>query len=1222
MSKLRKIFTISIMLMTVLSMSVVVAPQAQAAASAGDLIKMDGLSSVYYLAADGKRYVFPNESTYFSWYSDWSGVVTVSQSELEGYPLGKNITVRPGTKLVKITTNPTVYAVEPNGTLRSIVSEANAIALWGANWAKRVIDVPDSFFTNYITGTALTAGVYPVGSLVKTSDSADVYYIGTDGKARKFSNEAAFVSNRLSWNDVITAGESYTLPALGTEISTAEEGVTDTSSGAGGTIGAGSGLSVALSSNTAAAGTIVTGQAIANLASFNLTAASDGDVKITSLKVKRIGVSADATLTSVYLYNGTERLTDSASVSSSFITWNNSAGIITIPAGTTKTVTVKSNIAASTSGQLVGISINAASDIITNGAAITGSFPASGNLMSIADATLAGVSFDNSGTPTANTALDPQDEFVLWTNVVTIGTRAVNMEYITFRQIGSVLSDDLRNFKLLIDGVQKGDTIARLDSNGYVTFDFSSSPLKLETGARTFKVLVDIVGGSSRTTSLSLRQAADASFIDTEYNANVLVQADDTTFTACTSGTQTISSGNLTITKKTDSVSGNIVNGATGITFATYEFKATGEAVKVESLYLNAVVSDSNIDELRNGKIFANGVQVGSTADIAASDGTAAFRTLYSLGSSLIVNPGTPVTVEVRADVYEGTTAADTTNSVNAADTIAVQIASSSSNAQRLTSLSYFSTPSTDKTGNTLTVKEGGLTLSKYTGYNNHSAVDPQNAYKIAEYRLTADTTESVNITAFNLDFDNSTLDVEVADDLADVYIVYGNKTSVTKSTVASTTNSWTVSETIAAGSTMTISVYADVLSSIGASAVLKPQLTVSGTSVGSAASADSSEVYGQSTTWTTGEFTTAATENPLDQMVFGGQTVIAGTYNLTSRYDTYTVEEVAVKFLDANVVPAVAAVELWDGSTCLNPGGTTVSATYIATTTGLSLVVPANTQKILTVKLQLNPVSIDSGVVPGLNASTTLDTIMVRNSAGTQSSVGTDLQANNVIVFKSYPVFTSVPLSTTIRNDVSQNVFAFKVAPSSNGSIMLKQFVLDLTWNNQGAIVNKADGYDIELDNIKLYRGSTDISTLVTTVSEDNGGLNLEGSSGATTTTGRIIFAWATEEQVSSETTYYVKATPRNFEAGTTSSDSVVLTFDADTAYGKVAGQYIGDQDGDNEWGLSTTATANQTAEYKLLWSDYSAGDHAYTSGSSSADWANGYQIKNLPLDSQSLSI
>src|SRR5680860_1268910 len=108
MKKLRKFLNISVMVMTIAVMSgfAALAPtSANAAAQAGDLIKMDGLSSVYYLDADGKRYVFPSESVYFSWYSDFSGVVTIPASELQTYPLGANVTMRAGTSLVKITTD-------------------------------------------------------------------------------------------------------------------------------------------------------------------------------------------------------------------------------------------------------------------------------------------------------------------------------------------------------------------------------------------------------------------------------------------------------------------------------------------------------------------------------------------------------------------------------------------------------------------------------------------------------------------------------------------------------------------------------------------------------------------------------------------------------------------------------------------------------------------------------------------------------------------------------------------------------------------------------------------------------------------------------------------------------------------------------------------------------------------------------------------------------------
>ena len=203
MNKLRRFLSIGVMVMTIFATVGACVPTSQAAASAGDLIKMDGLSSVYYLGSDGKRYVFPNEATYMSWYNDFSGVVTIPASELQSYPLGGNVTMRPGTKLVKITTDPSVYAVEPNGVLRKIQSEAQAAALYGSNWNKRIVDLADAFFTNYTISSPLPSGSIPAGSLVKTADSADVYYYdGTNYRA--FTNEAAFNANRFSFSNVIT----------------------------------------------------------------------------------------------------------------------------------------------------------------------------------------------------------------------------------------------------------------------------------------------------------------------------------------------------------------------------------------------------------------------------------------------------------------------------------------------------------------------------------------------------------------------------------------------------------------------------------------------------------------------------------------------------------------------------------------------------------------------------------------------------------------------------------------------------------------------------------------------------------------------------------------------------------------------------------------------------------------------------------------------------------
>jgi len=44
--------------------------------AANSLIKGTG-SAVYYLSSNGKRYVFPTEKTYFTWYSDFANVQTI-----------------------------------------------------------------------------------------------------------------------------------------------------------------------------------------------------------------------------------------------------------------------------------------------------------------------------------------------------------------------------------------------------------------------------------------------------------------------------------------------------------------------------------------------------------------------------------------------------------------------------------------------------------------------------------------------------------------------------------------------------------------------------------------------------------------------------------------------------------------------------------------------------------------------------------------------------------------------------------------------------------------------------------------------------------------------------------------------------------------------------------------------------------------------------------------
>ncbi|MCX6714632.1 MAG: YCF48-related protein [Candidatus Uhrbacteria bacterium] len=140
---------------------VVETPLPQGAAAQSSLIKLPCLSgagvndickAVYYYATDGKRHAFPNDKVYFSWFTDFSTVKEVSADFLSSLTLGKNVTYRPGVKMVKFQTSPQVYVVAKGGTLRAVLSESIAAALYGSDWNKKIDDISDVFYGNYKFG--------------------------------------------------------------------------------------------------------------------------------------------------------------------------------------------------------------------------------------------------------------------------------------------------------------------------------------------------------------------------------------------------------------------------------------------------------------------------------------------------------------------------------------------------------------------------------------------------------------------------------------------------------------------------------------------------------------------------------------------------------------------------------------------------------------------------------------------------------------------------------------------------------------------------------------------------------------------------------------------------------------------------------------------------------------------------------------------------------------
>jgi hypothetical protein len=102
---------------------------------------------------------------------------------------------------------------------------------------------------------------------------------------------------------------------------------------------------------------------------------------VTKVVLQRLGVSADATASNVFLFDGVMRLTDAASVDNTGkVTFSAPAGLFTVSGS--KTISVKSDIALNTAGQTLGMGL-ATFDV----AAMTTTANINGNIHSIASPT-------------------------------------------------------------------------------------------------------------------------------------------------------------------------------------------------------------------------------------------------------------------------------------------------------------------------------------------------------------------------------------------------------------------------------------------------------------------------------------------------------------------------------------------------------------------------------------------------------------------------------------------------------------------------------------------------------------------------------------------------------------------------------------------------------------------------------------------------------------------
>lgn len=168
-----------------------------------ELVKTAYSTAVYYIDSGSVRHLFSNEDVFWSWYNgEWKdqNIRIVSQGVFDSYFTGANVTMRPGTKLMKFQNSNRIYAIVDDNTLNHI-SEEVILRLYGDDYSSRLITMQNSFESGYLRGKDLTGDVYPNGSLIRYKDSEFIWLIAR-GEKRKLDNDS-FAENGFKKEHII-----------------------------------------------------------------------------------------------------------------------------------------------------------------------------------------------------------------------------------------------------------------------------------------------------------------------------------------------------------------------------------------------------------------------------------------------------------------------------------------------------------------------------------------------------------------------------------------------------------------------------------------------------------------------------------------------------------------------------------------------------------------------------------------------------------------------------------------------------------------------------------------------------------------------------------------------------------------------------------------------------------------------------------------------------------
>jgi hypothetical protein len=829
------------------------------------------------------------------------------------------------------------------------------------------------------------------------SSGSETNYFGPLTKAAVIKFQEKYASEVLaSWG--LTSGTGF----VGSTTRTKLDSLLAGGVGPGGEVG--TAATVSLAADTPAASQVALSAQDIPFTKVKFTAGATA-YTITQLVVSRGGVSADADVASIKIYDGSTQLGSTQALNTTThkatftgLSWE-------IPAYGVKYLTIKASIAATnvaTVGDSIRLNINVSSDI-TATAAPSGTFPIQGNAMTIAGISVGGLNVDVQTTPATNTNMlsgAVNQEIACW-RFSASSTESFNVHTIRISQVGTASRNDFSNITLKVSGAQIGSPVAQVDLSNYATFDLSSSPLGINAGAaKIVCAYADIAPGiwTSRTVRFEITQYTDVS----AYGGNTgglttITWNSGNTFVKQRGNTMTIGQGTLTIAldaAQNPSVQ-NYVKGTTNKLITALKFStASTEGARVVKIVLTLGGTGSATD-LSNITLWDGDTMIAGPASVIGTTVTFGANTVGWDTSALFdVQPSQTKTILVKADIPAGATAANT---------VSLSIAAASDvRADGLNSRYDLPTSSISgtATGNAHVVTAYGalaVSLASDTPAA-QTYVKGSTAKVFTKVNLTAASGEDIAVTAITVRcFRGTTGDNGTSCSSGDVSNVKLLKSDGSQfgATVASpsASASFSGSMIVSSASTEPVQIVSDIPTTSNATSVqfsiVSGTVSTDLTSTGADSSADIVETgsaTGNLMTTGSGSLTIAAAPTPADQtLIIGASEVPLVSLVMTAGTgEDIRVTKVMLRrsCLTGNSCAStdVSNIALYEGDTRLtakkgwdttNSTNTTFAASDFLNSTGIDIVKGA--QKTIIAKADL-PSTASNGNVFGLGIATTTD--------------------------------------------------------------------------------------------------------------------------------------------------------------------------------------------------------------------------------------------------------